>query len=147
MVNVRLPAGVLASWLLFGACGVKDLQLTYSEAKSGASSGGKAASEGGTDSGGEPSAVVICPRGQMRCSGNTPQTCNGSGEWVSGTECAGKTVCTGAGVCAAYRLVNAGIDGLGVRPAEKTPILKEQTLSSAPRRCGASGICVTGGIK
>jgi hypothetical protein len=139
---------VLAATLT-SACGVKDLQLTYSDQGRGAAgSGGKGSSaDGGNESGGEPSATVTCRRGDMRCAGGVPQTCNGSGEWESGAECPRKQVCTGTGVCASVRLVNAGIDGLGLRPAEKTPILKEQTLSSAARHCGASGICVTGGIK
>jgi hypothetical protein len=145
---VGLSWCVLAA-ALTGACGVKDLPLTYSDnAQGAAGSGGQSSSaDGGNDSGGEPSAIVTCRRGEMRCAGGVPQTCNGSGEWDSGAECPRTQVCTGAGVCARVRLVNAGIDGLGLRPAEKKLILKEQTLSSAARHCGKSDICVTGGIK
>jgi hypothetical protein len=38
-----------------------------------------------------------CDPGAMTCNGLTPQTCNGSGSWVSGAACS--YLCTGAGVC------------------------------------------------
>jgi hypothetical protein len=47
-------------------------------------------------------------------------------------------------------LLNAGIDSFGVRPAEGQIVLKEQTLSAAPRSCGdvkGEQICVTGGVR
>ncbi len=62
-----------------------------------------------------------CSDGDKQCGGkdgNTPQTCDAHGTWQDSPDgpCAGSTpVCAGQGTCAAYRLVNAGIDSLGVR--------------------------------
>jgi hypothetical protein len=116
------------------------------------SNGGSSAGKGGTDvgaAGTEP--VAPCDKGDRSCEGNTPRECNGKGEWVLEEPCGGATkVCTGKGECVPYRLLNAGIDSFGVRPAEGEIVLKEQTLSAAPKSCGkvaGQNICVTGGIR
>jgi hypothetical protein len=127
----------------------------------GGATGGDGASSNGGATGGDGDVPVAgaaplpapCKAGRMRCEGNTPQTCDEEGNWVPGKACGGTTkVCTGEGVCAAYRLVNAGIDTFGVRPAEPVKgtsiVLKEQTLSRSARTCKADkSICVTGGIR
>jgi len=91
--------------------------------------------------------VCACTEGRLRCDGDTPTLCK-NGEWVPQTPCGGTAkVCTGEGVCAAYRLLSGGIDALGKRPAETgNYVLKEQTLSAAPRVCGTD-YCVTGGLR
>lgn len=119
----------------------------------GGGAGGATGGDGDVPAAGTAPIPVPCKEGRMRCDGNTPQTCDDEGNWVSGKACGGTTkVCIGEGVCAAYRLVNAGIDSFGVRPAEPvkgtTIVLKEQTLSRSPRACKADkSICVTGGIR
>jgi hypothetical protein len=164
LASLLLLLGGMAS----AACGVSDAGGKGKTSKGGTGSGGEgptgatsgkggnagtgnvgnAAGSGDTSPGGQPAEVVPCKEGRGRCDGNTPQTCNADGVWENGKACGGTTkVCTGEGVCAAYRLVNAGIDSFGVRPAEGKIILKEQTLTAAPRSCNAKGLCVTGGIR
>lgn len=123
------------------------------DSATGGATDGATGGDGDVPAAGAAPIPVPCKEGRMRCEGNTPQTCDDEGNWVSGKACGGTTkVCTGEGVCAAYRLVNAGIDSFGVRPAEPvkgtTIVLKEQTLSRSPRACKADkSICVTGGIR
>lgn len=90
--------------------------------------------------------VCSCDEGTRQCSGDTPQLCEG-GAWVDQAACGGTTkVCTGEGVCASFRLLGGGIGTFGPRPAESgNYVLKEQTLSAAPRACN-SDFCVTGGL-
>jgi len=142
------------------ACGgVNDVNTGKSN-KGGAGSGGggNAAGTGATSTGGDTTTPggagndpTPCKEGATQCAadGITVQTCNADATWEDTETCGGvKKVCTGKGVCAAYRLVNAGIDSFGVRPAEGPMyILKEQTLSAAPRTCNKAGLCVTGGIR
>ena len=85
----------------------------------------------------------VCMESMRRCDASTPQVCEG-GEWVSQEPCAGATkACTGAGVCAAFKLRQGGLDAFGKRPTE-TPshVLKQQSLSAAPRACGTK-FCIT----
>jgi hypothetical protein len=91
--------------------------------------------------------VCACEEDAGQCSGNTPQLCK-KGVWVDQAACGGATkVCTGEGVCAAFRLLSGGIGTFGVRPAESGGyVLKEQSLSAAPRACNED-FCVTGGIQ
>lgn len=91
--------------------------------------------------------VCACEEDARQCSGNTPQLCE-DGVWVDQAACGGATkVCTGEGVCAAFRLLSGGIGTFGVRPAESGGyVLKEQSLSAAPRACN-DDFCVTGGIQ
>ena len=155
---------LLLGGLLAAACGGVNDVGTGKTNKAGSGGGGSDGTgdvdtsggtpDMGTGTGGEPTMPMptLCREGKQQCSGNTPQTCNADGEWEDGEACTGATkVCTGDGVCAAYRLVNAGIDSFGARPAEpvagSTLILKEQTLSANPRTCSKSGRCVTGGIR
>jgi hypothetical protein len=155
MVTRVLPLlfAVLGGALATSACGVKDLDFTFSHAQA-AGQGGKTSGTGGNQSGGadgsagDPSVPFTCHAGERRCTGNTPEECSDDGAWVPDKPCSGKDkVCTGAGICAAYLLVNAGIDALGVRPKESGLTLKRQTLASTPRSCSASGLCVTGAIR
>lgn len=153
-----LLGALLLGALSVGACGVKDLDITYASA-GGSGQGGKHAgggngnaAGGSGDGGGEGEDVPLtCKAGVKRCSSdntNTPEVCTEDGDWVPTKPCSGSNkVCTGAGVCASFLLVNAGIDSLGARPKESKLILKRQTLSSYGRSCGKSGKCVTGGIQ
>ena len=90
--------------------------------------------------------VCACDEGTRQCSGDTPQLCQ-DGAWVDQTACGGTTkVCTGEGVCASFRLLSGGIGTFGPRPAESgNYVLKEQSLSAAPRACN-DDFCVTGGL-
>lgn len=143
MVNTTKKVGALLAILLgaVSACGVKDLDFTY------ASGGSSGASASGGSAGAANEVPTSCREGQKRCSGDTPQTCDADGEWQDGKACSSNQACTGAGVCAPYRLVDAGIDSLGQRPPEKKIVIKQQTLASSPRLCAKSGVCITGAIK
>ena len=154
MVRRSGPAlgALLLGALWVSACGVKDLDFTYAAAGGsghGGAQGSGNAAPGGDGSAGEPDVPLTCRAGQKRClDDTTPEVCTPEGDWLAGKPCSGRNkVCTGAGVCAPYLLVNAGIDGLGVRPKESKLVLKRQTLSSYGRSCGKSGKCVTGGIQ
>jgi hypothetical protein len=133
------------------ACGVKDLDFTFLGSVGG--QGGKPSAAGGNHGAGDggaadPGVPFTCHAGERRCKDNTPEECSEDGAWVSERACSGNDkVCTGAGVCAAYLLVSAGIDALGMRPTEPRLVLKRQTLASAKRSCSATGICVTGAIR
>jgi hypothetical protein len=89
----------------------------------------------------------LCMESMRRCDADTPQVCQG-GEWVSEEPCSGATkACTGAGVCAAFRLTQGGLDAFNQRPAEKPSfVLKHQSLSAAPRVCAAA-LCVTATVE
>lgn len=151
----RIGACLLLVSFSAAACGgVEDRDTTKSN-KGGTGGGGTVDNMGATGGdtdvpiGGAAPKPTPCKEGRMRCEANTPQTCDDEGNWVSGKACGGTTkVCTGDGVCAAYRLVNAGIDSFGVRPPEGAIVLKSQTLSASPRTCNADKtLCVTGGIR
>jgi hypothetical protein len=111
-------------------------------ANNGASGGGASASGGaGTDG--------ACEAGSRRCAGDTPQTCQSDGSWQAEAPCKADQACSGAGVCAAFRLVQAGINTFAEQPApaEGAPlVLKEQTLMAAPRAC-ATNLCITGDLR
>jgi hypothetical protein len=148
MVNISKTLGALLAVVLgaVSACGVKDLDFSYANA--GGSSNSAGASATGGSAGAAAEVPTSCREGEKRCAGNTPQTCDEDGEWQDGKACSGKNeTCTGAGVCAPFRLVNAGIDSLGLRPPEKKIVIKQQTLASSPRLCAKSGVCITGAIR
>jgi len=168
LVSLAVPL-LLLGITATSACGVSDDNAKGKTDKGGSSGSGGSGNTGnvaGTGATGNAAGMDVaggagpvtpapCKEGKKQCGGadgNTPQTCDADGVWQDGEACGGTTkVCTGEGVCAAYRLVNAGIDSFGVRPAEPVakgvPILKEQTLSAAPRTCNKAGLCVTGGIR
>ena len=172
----RLKGVVLGAAVCIG-CGVSgvDVQVTGNGGSSGSgeipSNGGDGETPSGGDgpvntNGGSPGSAgsgvnggaagegpAPCETGDRQCDGNTPQVCK-KGVWQDEPECGGtKKVCIGEGICAPYRLLNAGIDSFGLRPAEPIPgaafVLKEQTLSAAPRVCATTGkkFCITGGIR
>ena len=85
--------------------------------------------------------------------GNTVEQCTEDGEWQAlpaAEQCgAGTPACTGAGICAAYRLVDGTIDTFGIYPPEAngpTYILKRQTFIESRKICSAT-YCVTGGVR
>lgn len=157
-------------WLTFGvaiwlalplvACGKSDeSNITRpTTAGTGAAAGddgeggaGATTTTAGTTTGGTV-AEEPCMKGDLDCDGNTPRECNNRGQWIPQEPCGGETKVCSKGTCFAYRLTNAGIDTFGVRPAEGDIVLKEQTLSAAPKVCGRIGddktdTCVTGGIR
>jgi hypothetical protein len=45
-------------------------------------------------------ACVACVAGDVRCADNSPQTCSGGGQWVSGTTCAPVASCSSTGTAA-----------------------------------------------
>lgn len=91
--------------------------------------------------------LCVCDEGTARCQGNSPQTCHAA-VWVDGEQCGGATpACTGAGVCAAFVLKNAGLEPFGPWNVENSDFaLREQSLSAAPRLCSGQ-VCLTGGIR
>ena len=108
------------------------------------------AAAGGKRASGGASADLGCEPASRRCSADTPQACSADGTWADESACPVGQACSGAGVCAVFRLVSAGIGTLGERPAEPvsgaTLILKEQTLSAAPRAC-SDKLCITGDLR
>jgi hypothetical protein len=154
---------LLSGALVTSACGVKDLDFTFSNSGAGGQGGktsGNAGNQsggggdsgggdgGGGDGGGDTSVPFTCHAGERRCTGNTPEECSEEGAWVAEKPCSGTDkVCSGAGTCASYLLVNAGIEALGLRPKESSLVLKRQTLAATRRSCSASGLCVTGAIR
>jgi hypothetical protein len=110
---------------------------------SGGVSGAGDAGEMPDGNGGVPSISDACEADSQRCQGDTPQLCI-EGAWQNGGPCGTGTRCTGAGVCAAFRLLDGGIRSLS--SATTVGPLKSHTLSSAPRAC-AGTYCVSGGIQ
>lgn len=154
--RIFLPLfALLGGSLATSACGVKDLDFTFATGGQGGKTPGAGGNQsngadGGAANGGapDPSVPFTCHAGERRCNGNTPEECSDDGAWVADKPCSGSDkVCTGAGTCASYLLVNAGIETLGLRPEESGLVLKRHTLASAQRSCGASGLCVTGAIR
>jgi hypothetical protein len=92
-----------------------------------------------------PSAIVTCSTGELRCSGNAPQACDG-GAWGNLTACGGSTPVCSNGVCGSYlctggvrtTAASIGPDG-GVR-------LVSGGFELGTRTCGEAGVCVAGGI-
>jgi hypothetical protein len=114
---------------------------------SGSGGGGAGSESGGTAGTSGSTGPMRCMESMRRCDANTPQVCE-AGKWVSEEPCAGATkACTGAGVCAAFRLTQGGLDAFNQRPAEKPSlVLKQQSLSAAPRVCAAA-LCVTATVE
>ncbi len=139
--------------LATSACGgVSDVKTNHSDGTAGDADTAGTAGTGataGTSSGGA-NTDGVCQPGERRCDGDTPQACK-TDAWIPEAPCDSKTqACTGAGVCAAFRLLDAGIGTLGERPAEPVAgaklILKSQTLSAVPRVCTAK-LCITGDVR
>jgi hypothetical protein len=159
--RIFLPwLALLGGSLGTSACGVKDLDFTFASGGQGGKTSGAGGNQGSGANGGaanggaadggasDPGVPFTCHAGERRCTGNTPEECSDDGAWVPDKPCSGTDkVCTGAGTCASYLLVNAGIEALGLRPEESGLVLKRQTLASTRRSCGASGLCVTGAIR
>jgi len=134
-------------WFCLAACSA---ERTYDTPGAGGDdTDGNAGGPSTTDPGKDPDTASnpsCAPEGSRRCSGDVPQVCRNQ-DWVSENKCSGATrACTGAGVCAGFKLTHAGIDALGRRETEPGLVLKEQTLSAAPRACSQK-FCVTATVK
>jgi hypothetical protein len=142
---------LLCAGLSVSACGgVSDVETKRSTGGTGGAGGlGSADSAGNGNRAGAASTDGDCEDGARRCAGDTPQAC-AEGKWKSEQACSANEACSGGGVCAAFRLVGAGIGTFGKRPAEPVGggslILKEQTLSAAPRVCSTK-FCITGDVR
>ena len=135
---------LLCASAMVAACGgVNDVQTGHTAGSGGDSGSGGNPSNGGANTDG------VCEDGERRCDGDVPQACQAS-KWTPETACKVDEACSGAGVCAAFRLVGAGIGSFGERPAEPVAgaslILKEQSLSAAPRVCNDQ-LCITGDLR
>jgi len=135
---------------MVAACGgVNDVQTGHTAGSGGSSGSDGSSGSGGITSNGGANTDGVCDDGERRCDGEVPQACQ-SGKWVPEAACKTSEACSGAGVCAAFRLVGAGIGSFAARPAEPVPgatlILKEQTLSAAPRVCNDQ-LCITGDLR
>lgn len=127
-----------------GAAGAPDTADTAGTAGTAGADATAGSSSGGTN------ADRVCDPGERRCDGDTPEVCKADA-WIPEEPCDAATqACSGAGVCAAFRLVDAGIGTFGQRPAEPVAgaklILKSQTLSAAPRACSTK-LCITGDLR
>lgn len=90
--------------------------------------------------------MCSCASGARQCEGNTPQLCLSSA-WVDETACDGvREVCTGAGVCASFKLLDAGIVSLANPVRGEDSSLKQHTLSVGRSSCGAN-YCLSGEIR
>lgn len=150
------------------ACGgVGDVKTRHSDGTAGAAgaAGGAVSMAGTPDPAGAAGAQTdsmagsgaggadtdgVCAAGERGCNGDTPQVCQ-AGVWIAEAPCDATTqACTGAGICAAFRLTDSGIGTFGARPAEPIAgaklILKLQTLTAAPRVCN-SELCITGDLR
>jgi hypothetical protein len=135
---------LLSASALVAACGgVSDVQTAHTAGAGGSSGSGGTAANGGANTDG------VCQDGERRCDGDVPQSCQ-SGKWTPEAACKVGEACSGAGACAAFRLVGASIGSFGERAAEPVAgaslVLKEQTLSAVPRAC-SDKLCITGDLR
>ena len=91
--------------------------------------------------------ICACATDSRRCEGETPQACV-DGAWMSEAVCSGSaSLCTGAGICAEFRLLDAGVVSLTPPRADGAgPLLRAHAVSSVPRLCSAN-YCVSGEIR
>jgi len=137
--------------LALAGCAITAPGHDGSGGSSGNAAGGDGAiAAGGTRAAGGAGADLGCEPGLRRCSADTPQACRSDGTWADEDACPVGQACSGSGVCAAFRLVGAGIGTFAERPANPvagaTLMLKEQTLSAAPRAC-TNELCITGDLR
>lgn len=105
-----------------------------------------------TVGGGGNTAPAACAVGAIRCNGNVREQSTQTCDWVPLSpelQCTGATpACTGAGLCAAYRLVQGTIDTFGpvTGSTSASYILTHQTLLEYPTACNQK-YCVSGGIQ
>jgi hypothetical protein len=112
----------------------------------GDSSGGSSQGGKGGSGGSEP----MCDEGDLRCMDGDREECTKAGSWEpAATPCpVDEPICTGAGVCSAFRLFGT-VDTFGPYPdsADKPYVLKRQTLLESQRVCNAAMTqCFRGGI-
>jgi len=90
--------------------------------------------------------VCTCGIGERQCVGQTPQGCV-NGVWESEIACDGQTeFCGGAGVCAPFKLFDAGLATIGIPGGDATSALRQHRLSATPRVC-STDFCITGDIR
>ncbi|MFZ5896830.1 MAG: hypothetical protein ACOY0T_37585 [Myxococcota bacterium] len=116
--------------------------------KAGAGGGGAFAAAG---SAGSSPSEPICRDGDRRCGGgegNTVEECVGETWSPADSQCEGSApLCTGPGVCAAYRVLAGTIDALGVHQQAGVHqfVVKKQTILQSIRICSIE-YCVRGGV-
>ncbi|HYQ18690.1 MAG TPA: hypothetical protein VEQ58_23105, partial [Polyangiaceae bacterium] len=93
----------------------------------------------------EGAGVCTCQPGARQCSGETPQMCL-NGEWQDLQACQPNIQACTNGVCAPFRLRDAGLATLGVPGGGPTSPLRQHSLSINPRVCSAK-FCMTGEIR
>lgn len=87
-----------------------------------------------------------CQAGARRCEGAIPQVCE-NGAFVDDQPCGAAQACTGSGVCASFRLLNAGLSTLGIpAPQTSTAPLTQHSFSAVPSLCDTR-YCLTGDIR
>jgi len=124
---------------------------------SGGSSSGGTSGEGGTGTSGSAGSAGSggsggpdCEEGELRCTDDTREECSADGVWEpAAMQCpVDEPICTGAGVCSAFRLFGT-VDTFGPYPdsADEPYVLKRQTLLESQRVCNAAMTqCFRGGI-
>jgi hypothetical protein len=157
MVKERGSGMVVPALLLFtlvfglisnAGCAITDSNHTATGGDSSVGANGSVGGAGATASGGAATDGA-CEAGSRRCAGDTPETCQSGGTWKANDACKVGQACSGAGVCADFRLVQAGIGTFGEQPAAPAGaslVLKEQTLTAAPRAC-SNDFCITGDLR
>jgi hypothetical protein len=128
-------------------CSKTERKFSEAEGDGGSNSGNEGdAGETGTP----PPACETA--GARRCNENVREICGPEGTWIvlpDSEQCGGANpVCTGAGVCAPYRLTNGTVGTLGElnRRTESPYSLREQTLLQNQKTCNSTR-CVTGALQ
>ena len=142
-----LLGALIVAGISSASCAITD--ANHTAATVGAGGDGTGGSAVGAPASGGAGTDGACEAGSRRCAGDTPLTCQSDGTWNAQAACKVDQACSGAGVCAAFRLVQAGIGTFGEQPAGPAGavlVLKEQTLSAAPRACSTQ-FCITGDLR
>jgi len=144
-----LLRALIAAGISTAGCALTDSSHTAVAGGAGGADSGVGGSGVGARASGGAGTDGACEAGSRRCAGDAPQTCRSDGTWKAEAACKVDQACSGAGVCAGFRLVQAGIGTFGEQPAALAGaalVLKEQTLSAAPRACSTQ-FCITGDLR
>lgn len=140
-------SGSPSTTVVAGTAGTSNNTNVYQGGSAGAPISGVGGASGSPST--EPTKCIV---GAIRCNGNVREQSTATCEWSplpAADQCSGdKPACTGAGLCAAYRLVQGTIDTFGAVTGNTSSnyVLTHQTLLEYPTACNQS-YCVTGGIQ